>query len=104
MRRIEAKALRKLLGVALKSWIHGHSVRKITGVPHHVIGNPEAINQPLPVAQSGHANLCLLLNDLSASLHNPTLIFGVRVSNIQAVHACLPPRSKGKDAEKNACT
>src|SRR5262249_45673673 len=79
----EAKTLRKLRGVALKSRIHVHSVRKVPGVPHHVIGNPKTIDQSLPVAQCSHANLSLPLNDLSASFHNPTLIFRVRVHSAE---------------------
>jgi hypothetical protein len=74
----QRQLLSKALRIILKIGIHVHGVRKITGIPHHVISNPKAVNKSLPLVEAVRAALRLFLYDHGAALHNPTLVFGYR--------------------------
>src|SRR5438034_1257544 len=81
-KRLACRWQRQLLGepprVRLKIRIHVLCVGKIACIPHHVISNPNAMNEPLPRAETRHTALRLFLYDHGATLNNPTLVFGNR--------------------------
>jgi len=64
-----------MLRVGLKIRIHGCRIRKVARIAHHVIRQPETKNKPLPIAEALYASLRLLLNDITASLNHPILVF-----------------------------